>query len=122
MNDSLIVGGSLAVAILLAGITGTLTESPAVLGITAAGIAIYLAVGVGLPQSLLARRSGSTLQFGVAVLAIGAAAIVVIAGVATGRLHEDSGPGFVAMLLVVVLGNAVGAGVREFRSGYRSAS
>ncbi|QCS42388.1 hypothetical protein [Natrinema versiforme] len=122
MNDALIVGSSLAVAILLGGITGTLTESAAVLGITAAGIAIYLAVGIGLPQYLFARRSGSPLQFGLAVLAVGAAASVVVAGVATGTLHDESGPGFVAILLVAVLGNAVGAGVRAFRSGYRSAS
>lgn len=122
MNDILTVGSSLAATIVLAGIVGALTESPAVLGITAAGIAIYLAVGIGLPQYLLARRSGSTLQVGLAVLAIGAAASVVTAGVATGTLHDDSGPGFVAILLVVVLGNTVGAGVREFRFGYRSAS
>ncbi|ELY64422.1 hypothetical protein [Natrinema versiforme] len=122
MNDTLTVGSSLVAAIVLAGIVGALTESPAVLGITAAGIAIYLAVGIGLPQYLLSRRRGSTLQVGLAVLAIGAAASVVAAGVATGTLHDDSGPGFVAILLLVVLGNAVGAGLREFRSGYRSAS
>ncbi|MFC6767759.1 hypothetical protein [Natrinema soli] len=122
MNDSAIVASSLAGAIVLASIVSALTESPAVLGLTAVGIAIYLAVGVGVPQYVLSRRSGSSLQLGLAVFAAIGAVIATAVGIATGSLHEESGIGLVSILLVVLLGNTIGAGVREFRAGYRSES
>ncbi|QLK26282.1 hypothetical protein HYG81_01265 [Natrinema zhouii] len=122
MNDSAIVASCLAGAIVLAGIVSALTESPAVLGLTAVGIAIYLAVGVGMPQYVLSRRSGSSLQLGLAAFAVIGAVIATAVEIATGSLHEESGIGLVSILLVVLLGNAIGAGAREFRAGYRSES
>ncbi|WP_222918688.1 hypothetical protein [Natrinema sp. SYSU A 869] len=122
MRGALLVGSSLVVAFLLAGVATVVTESPAVLGVTPIGIAIYLAAGVALPQYLLARRRGSALRLGLASLAAAGAAFVVIAGVATGSLNAERSVGLVAILSVIVLGTALGAGVREFRSGYRSAS
>ena len=122
MRDVPLVGSSLVLALLLTGIASFLTESPAILGVTPAGIAIYLAVGVGLPQYLLSRRNGSALQFGLAALAVVGAAVAVIAGIVTGSPNAEWGGGVVSILLVVVFGNAAGAGVRAFRAGYRSAS
>ncbi|MDF9746148.1 hypothetical protein [Natrinema salsiterrestre] len=122
MNDALVVGGCFVLALSLAGLTGFLTASPAILGVTAAGTAIYLAVGVGLPQYLLSRRSGSSIQLGLAALGVVAGVGVAVAGVAIGSPHDESSIGLVAILSVVVLGNLIGAGLREFRTGYRSAS
>ncbi|WP_226007146.1 hypothetical protein [Natrinema salinisoli] len=122
MNDALVVGGCFVLALLLAGITGFLTASPAILGVTAAGTAIYLAVGVGLPQYLLSRRSGSSLQLGLAVFGVVGGVSAAIAGIATGSPHDETTIGLVGILFVVVLGNVIGAGVREFRTGYRSTS
>ncbi len=122
MRDIPLVGSSFVLALLLAGIASFLTEIPAVLGVTPVGIAIYLAVGVGLPQYLLSRRSGSALQFGLAAFAVVGAAVAVIAGVVTGSPNAEWDGGVVSILLVVVFGNAAGAGVRAFRAGYRSAS
>jgi uncharacterized membrane protein (DUF4010 family) len=85
-------------------------------------MAIYLAVSVGLPQYLLSRRSGSSLQLGLAVLGLVGGLGAMIAGVATGSPHDESSVGLVGILFVVVLGNAIGAEIREFRTGYRSAS
>ncbi|MFP8953943.1 hypothetical protein ACLI4Z_13390 [Natrialbaceae archaeon A-arb3/5] len=121
MNESLLVGSSLVAAVLLTGIVSVLTGSGAVLGLTATGIAIYLAVGIGLPQYLLSRRNGSSVRLGLAALAVGGAVITMVAGLTVGSPNEPVGVGLVPILLVVVVGNVLGAGVREFRAGYRSA-
>ncbi|WP_455449578.1 hypothetical protein [Natrinema thermotolerans] len=122
MRDALLVGGCFALALLCAAVASAITESPALLGITPIGIAIYLIVGVGLPQSLLARRTGSALQLGLAALAVAGGAGAVIAGIATGSPNAELSGGVVAILLFVVLGNAIGAVVRQFRDGYRSST
>ncbi|SEP97692.1 hypothetical protein [Natrinema salaciae] len=120
MNDSAIVGGCLAVAVLLAGIVSVVTETTAVLGLTPVGFGVYFAVGIGLPQFLLYRNSGSSLQLGLSILAVVGAAVAVIAGVVTGAPHDEWGLGLVTILLVVVVGNLLGAVTREFRAGFRS--
>ncbi|MDS0474905.1 hypothetical protein [Natrinema sp. 1APR25-10V2] len=124
MRNGLFVGGCLTLSVLFAGIVSAITASPAVLGVTPVGIAIYLTVGVGLPQYLLSRRSSSRLQLGLAGLAVAGGAVVLIGGVATGSPNAEWSGGIVAILLVLVLvlGNALGAGVREFRAGYQSTS
>ncbi|WP_408958152.1 hypothetical protein [Natrinema sp. 74] len=120
MRDARLVGISFTLAFLFAGIVSVLTESPAVLGTTPVGIAVYLAVGIGFPQFLLSRRDESALQFGLAALAVVGAAVAVIAGVVTGSPNAEWSGGLVAILLVVVLGTTLGTAVREFRAGYRS--
>jgi hypothetical protein len=120
MSDIRVVGASVTLAFLLAGVVSAITESSAVLGVTPVGIAIYLAVGVGLPQYLLSRRTGSRLRL--ACLAAAGGAFVAVAGIGAGSLHAEWSGGLVAILFAVVLGNVLGAGVREFRSGYRSTS
>ncbi|MBZ6496259.1 hypothetical protein [Natrinema longum] len=122
MKRSLVVVGCLGVAVLLAGLVSAITESTAVLGVTPAGIGLYLAIGIGLPQYLLYRTSGSSLQLGLATLAVAGAAIAVLVGLVRGSLHADWGTGFIVLLVYVVVGNLLGAGVREFRAGYRSGS
>ncbi|WP_254764569.1 hypothetical protein [Natrinema marinum] len=122
MRDARLVGAGFALALLLAGVVSAITASPAVLGTTPVGIAVYLAIGVGLPQYLLSRHSGSRLQLGLAALAVVGATVAMIAGVVTGSPNAEWSGGLVAILFVVVVGNVVGAGVHEFRAGYRSRS
>ncbi|OLZ40869.1 hypothetical protein A6E15_07640 [Natrinema saccharevitans] len=122
MNDARLVGGSVLCAFLLAGIVTVVTGSPALLGGTPIGIAIYLTVGVALPQYLLSRRRGSALRLGLASLTAAGAAFVLIAGVATGSPNAAWDIGLVGILFVVVLGTSIGADIRAFRDGYRSAA
>ncbi|WP_049924605.1 hypothetical protein [Halopiger djelfimassiliensis] len=122
MNDSIVLGGSLCLSFVLAGVVSVVTGSPAVLGMTPAGLAIYLAVGVGMPQYLRSRRRESPLPLGLAAFAVGGATIATVAGLAFGSLNEAVGLGIVPILTLVVLGPLLGAGVREFRAGYRSGS
>ncbi len=122
MKDARLVCWCLLSAFLLAGIVTVVTQSPAVLGVTPLGVAIYLTVGVALPQYLLFRRRGSTLRLGLDSLTVAGAAFVLIAGVATGSPNAVRGGGLVGILFVLVLGNVVGAGVQAFRDGYRSST
>ncbi|RZH67697.1 hypothetical protein [Natrinema altunense] len=122
MKRSVVIAGCLGVAVLLAGLVSAITESAAVLGVTPAGIGLYLAVGIGLPQYLLYRTSRSPLQLGLTILAVAGAAIAILVGLVRGSLHADWGTGFIVLLVYVVVGNLLGAGVRAFRSGYRSGS
>ena len=119
MNDAVVIGGGLGLAVLLAGAVSLLTGSPAILGVTPVGIAIYLGVGIGLPQYLLSRRDGSSLRLGLAVLAVAAGVILAAVGVALGAPNDAWGIGIVPILFVVVIGVLVGSGVRAFRAGYR---
>ena len=90
MNDRLVVGGCLVLSILSAGVVSTLTGSPATFfGATPIGIAIYLAVGIGLPQYLLSEKHGSPLRLGLAVLAVAGGSLAGLVGVAIGALTEE---------------------------------
>ena len=122
MNDSRAVGLSLLLAVGLAGVVSVVTESVAILGHTPIGLAIYLAVGIGLPQFVLARRTGSSLRLGLAVLAVGSAALSLFAGVVTGSLTAAWPFGIVPILFLVVFGVLIGSGIRAFRAGYRTRS
>lgn len=122
MNESTVVGGSLLLAVALAGIAGLLTGSVSVLGVTPLGVAIYLAVGIGLPQYMLGRQRGSPLRVGLAALALIGAVLAVAAGVLTGTTTQEANIGIISILVVVVFGTLLGAVVREFRAGYRAGS
>lgn len=120
MNESVVVGGSLLLAILVAGIASLLTGSYAtVFASTPAGFAIYLVVGIGLPQYLLSRETGSPTQLGLAALSVVAGVLVVLGSLILGSPTQEWGAGFV-LLFLVVIGNVLGAIVREFRAGYRT--
>lgn len=122
MRDVFLVGSCFVLAVSCAAVASAVTASPAVLGITPVGIAIYLLVGVGLPQSLLFRRTGSTFRLGLATLALVGGTTAVIVGVATGSPNAERSGGIVAVLLLAVLGSGLGAAVREFRDGYGSST
>ncbi|WP_440771590.1 hypothetical protein [Natronorubrum sp. DTA28] len=122
MNDSRIVALSLLLAVGLAGVVSVVTDSLAILGHTPIGLAIYLAVGIGLPQYVLARRTGSPLRLGLAALAIGGAALTVLVGAAMGSLTEEWRLGIVPILFLAVFGILIGSIVREFRTGFRTRS
>ncbi|SDJ62097.1 hypothetical protein [Natronorubrum texcoconense] len=122
MNDSRVVGFSLLLAVGLAGVVSVVTDSLAILGQTPIGLAIYLAVGIGLPQFVLARRTGSPLRLGLAALAIGGAALAVLGGAAMGSLTEEWRLGIVPILFLAVFGMLIGSIVREFRTGFRTRS
>ena len=123
MRESVVIAGSLGLAILSAGIVALLTGSHATfLGGSPVGVAVYLVLGIGLPQYLLSRESGSSLQLGLAALAVAGAVVSVLVGFAIGAPTDEWPFGIALILLFVVVGNVVGAGVREFRTGYRSGS
>ena len=122
MNDSRVVGLSLLLAVSLAGVVSVVTDSLAILGQTPIGLAIYLAVGIGLPQYVLARRIGSPIRLGLAVLAVGGAALAILVGAAMGSLTGEWRIGIVPILFLIVFGILIGSIVREFRTGYRSRS
>ncbi|WP_276254368.1 hypothetical protein [Halomontanus rarus] len=119
MNERSLVAGSLLLAIVLAGIVTVLTESLAVLATTPTGFAIYLGVGVGLPQYVLSRRTDSPLRLGLAVFAIVGALLVLLGGLAFGDPHGEWGSGITGLFIVVV-GVLLGAIWRSFVGGYRS--
>ena len=122
MKESAVVGGSLVLAILIAGTVGFLLGSSATaFGATPIGIGIYAIVGIGLPQYLLSRESGSPTQLGLATLAVGGGVLAMLGSIALGSATAETGAGHV-LLFVVVLGNVFGAVVREFRAGYRTSS
>ncbi|WP_207587432.1 hypothetical protein [Halomontanus rarus] len=121
MNERSLVAGSLLLAIVLAGIVTVLTESLAVLATTPTGFAIYLGVGVGLPQYVLSRRTDSPLRFGLAVFAVVGALLVLLGSLALGDLHGEWGSGITGLFIVVV-GVLLGAIWQSFVGGYRSGS
>jgi len=101
-------------AVGVAAAVGAVTDTPAVLGLTPAGAAVYLLVGVALPAVLGRRAGGDPAALGLAALAA-LAAVAVLALAAVGAAPD--GPWLVAVLLVVVVGALVGAAVRSFRAG-----
>ncbi|WP_436344312.1 hypothetical protein [Natronorubrum sp. FCH18a] len=122
MNDSRVFGLSVLLAVVLAGVASIVTGSFAILGHTPIGLAIYLAVGIGLPQYVLSRRTGSPLRLGLAVLAVGSAALSVLAGAVTGSVTAEWRLGIVPILFLLVFGVLIGSGIRAFRAGYRTRS
>lgn len=118
MSDRLVSAG-IGLAVLASGLLSWITGSLAVLGITPAGIAVYLFVGVAGPQYVLARRRGDVTGLGIAALATCGALLALIGGVLVGNLHGEGGVGVTAVLAIVVFGVLGGAVVREFRAGYR---
>ncbi|WP_114575841.1 hypothetical protein [Saliphagus sp. LR7] len=120
MSDRRLVAGSLLAAIVATAAVSLVTESPAVLGATPTGIAVYLVVGLAVPQYLLARREGSPLRLGLAAFGAAGAALALIAGGIGGNVNATLSVGLPAVLAIVVLGVLLGAIVREFRTGYRS--
>ncbi|MCU4924400.1 hypothetical protein OB905_00170 [Halobacteria archaeon AArc-dxtr1] len=122
MREAVVIGGSLGLAIVTAGATGLLLGSTAtVFGATPIGIAIYLVVGVALPQYVLSRETGSPAQLGLAALSIAGGVLAILGSLALGSATAETGVGRV-LLFVVVLGSVLGAIVREFRAGYRARS
>ena len=59
----------------LAGVVGAATGTPALLGVTPVGAAIYLVVGVGLPQLSLGRRAGDAARLGLGALTVAPAPV-----------------------------------------------
>jgi hypothetical protein len=114
----LVVAGPVA-AVVLAGVAGYATGSPAVLGVTPVGVAIYAIVGVATPQYLLARRTEATLRLGLAALATAGGLVALLAGGLGGGVNARWGVDLVAVLAGVVLGVLLSAALREFRAGYR---
>ncbi|MCU4739911.1 hypothetical protein [Natronoglomus mannanivorans] len=122
MKESVVVGASLLLAILTAGTVGLLTDSYATaFAGTPVGFAVYLVVGIGLPQYLLSRDGDSATRLGLAALSVVAGVLVVLASVVLPSASPTAewGAGFVLLFLVVV-GNVLGATVRAFRDGYRT--
>jgi hypothetical protein len=120
MEESRVVAAGVLAAVGLAAAASYATGSAAVLGVTPLGVAIYVGVGVALPQFLLARRTGSAVRLGVAALAGGVAAFALL--VDATAFGGAGGIDLVTALAVLVVGVTLGAAVREFRAGYRARS
>ncbi|MXV61462.1 hypothetical protein GS429_05170 [Natronorubrum sp. JWXQ-INN-674] len=122
MKEATVIGGSLGLAILTAGAVGLLLGSTAtVFGGTPIGIAVYLVIGVGLPQYYLSRETGDPTQLGLATLSVAGGVLAMLGSLALGSATAETGVGHV-LLFVVVFGSVLGAIVREFRAGYRTES
>jgi hypothetical protein len=104
---------SIAAAAGLAGVVGAATGTPALLAATPAGAGIYLAVGLGVPQLYVGRRTGDKQRLGLGVLAVAAAAVAFVGGSVL-----DARVPLVELLVVVVAGNGLVSTVRAFRQGY----
>ncbi len=120
MGERRLVGASLLAALVVSGAVSVTTESPAVLGMTPAGIAVYLVIGLAVPQYLLARRERSPLRLGLAAFGAAGAVLALVVGGIGGDVNATLSIGLPTVLAVVVLGVLLGAVVREFRVGYRS--
>lgn len=93
--------------------------SPVALVLTPLTVAIYLVVGVAVPQYLIARRTGSPTSLGLAAFAgVGGVASLVVGGLTVGLL-DPWGSQVFGLLAVVVAGSVLGSIYRSFRSGYR---
>jgi len=120
MNERRVVLIGIGSAVLLTGAVTAATGTPALLGLTTAGAAIYLLVGVAGPQLVLGRRDDAV-RTGLGVLAGVAGVAVFLAGRVTGTPPSVGGLNFVDVLAVLVAGALLGSAVREFRRGYGDA-
>jgi len=120
MNESRSVAFGPLAAIILAGVASYWTGQETLLGGTPLGVGIYLAIGVGLPQLLLWRRTSETARFAIGILAVGGAFLAVIWGFFTiglaGTWHASISV-ILVLALLIVIGWTI---VREFLSGFRS--
>ncbi len=119
MNEKRILLTGIAVAVLLAGAVSATTGSTALLAATPTGAAIYLVVGVAVPQLLLGRRTGDQTRIALALLASVAGGVVFVIGEFTRTTL--AGARFVDVLAILVVGVLLGTAVREFRRGYAEA-
>ena len=121
MNERRVVLIGIGSAVLLTGAVSAATGTPALLGLTTAGAAIYLLVGVAGPQLVLGRRDDDAVRTGLGVLAAVAGVAVFLAGRVSGTPPTLSGLNFVDVLAVLVAGVLLGSAAREFRRGYSDA-
>ncbi|PGF14477.1 hypothetical protein CP556_20345 [Natrinema sp. CBA1119] len=96
------------------------TNTATYLAVTPVGIAVYLIVGIGGPQTYIGQQNGSSMELGMGVLAIVAGLVSLGVGVLGSGVLADWGTGFVNLLLILVLGIILWAGVRQFAEGYSS--
>lgn len=109
------VAASVALAVALS----VATASSVALVLTPVTVAIYLVVGVAVPQYLVSRRTGSPTSLGLAAFAaVGGVASLVVGGLTVGPL-EPWGSWVFALLALVVAGTFLGSVGRALRAGYR---
>lgn len=118
MTEKRLVLGGIMAAVLLTGSVSAATGTPAVLAQTPVGAAIYLIVGVAVPQLLLGQRGEDAVRTGLGLLAGVAGGVMFVSGLFVEAPLVVGNVGFVDVLAVVVVGVILGTVVREFRRGY----
>lgn len=111
-RDTVFGGVTSAVAVAL--VVGSVTDTPTLLAQTPAGISIYLVLALGVPQLVLGKETSDPIRLGLGTLSMLAGGLVVLMWPAFATV----GPGFLTVLLLVVLGSLGGAAIGAFRRGY----
>ena len=109
----------IAASIVLAFVVSVATATPIALVPTPLTVAIYLVVGVAVPQYLVSKRTGSPTSLGLAAFAAVAGVASLLVGRVTDGLLEPWGAWVFGLLAVVVAGAVLGSIYRSLRAGYR---
>lgn len=109
-------------SVALALLVSALTNTAAYVELTPVTVAIYLLVGVAVPQYVISRQTGSATSLGLAAFAAAGGTLALGAGALTVGLMGTWGPDLIAVLLLVVVGSFLGEIGRAFLAGYRGAS
>lgn len=120
VKDSHVALVGIIASLIINGVISAATNTATYLAVTPVGIAVYLMVGIGAPQAFLGQKNGTSMELGMGVLAIVAGLISLGLGVLGGEILADWGSGFINLLLILVVGIMLWAGVREFKEGYAS--
>jgi hypothetical protein len=107
-------------SIAINGVISAATNTATYLAVTPVEIAVYFIVGIGGPQAFIGQQNGSSLELGMGVLAIVAGLISLGVGVLGSGVLANWGTGFISLLLVLVVGITLQAGIRQFAEGYSS--
>lgn len=124
MNERSIVLLGIVAAFGVAALTVLITDEPSILvGDGPLAIAIFLTIGIAVPQYLLYRRDRENARLGTAALAVAGSATVLLGSEIAFRVFEQRITlGIVELLVIVVLGAGLSASIQAFVEGFQSAS
>ncbi|MCT9095892.1 hypothetical protein [Haloarchaeobius sp. HME9146] len=119
-SDRQVTWGGPLLAVLVALAAAVVFDQPYIfLAETPLGVALYLVVGITLPQMLLARREGEPTRLGVAAIAGLGATLALAIGVLGDGVTARWGLPFIALLLFLTIGIGGGHVVRVAMAAYR---
>ena len=121
MKDSHIALVGIVASLAINGVISVATNTATYLAVTPVGVTVYFIVGIGAPQAFIGQQNGTSMELGMGVLAIVAGLISLGVGVLGAGILADWGTGFINLLLIIVVGIILWAGIRQFKEGYSSA-